>query len=113
MPLQKLFGSLMGWLKEQKPVIVIRFRVEDDLTGRPVEVVLRRKMGEGGGVYQNDRVQIWGSLRGGTLYASKARIESSGAKIRAQKPWPLWIGFLALAGIAGQVYYLITLVQRF
>lgn len=111
MPLQQLFGGLMGWLKDQKPVTVIRFRVDDDFTGRPVEVVLRRKMGEGGGVYQNDRVQIWGSLRGGTLYASTVRVEDSGAKIRARKPWPLWIGLLALAGIAAQAYYLFTLVQ--
>jgi len=104
MLLKTPFDALLGGLKKSKPVTVVRFRLEDDLTGGPVDVVLRRKMGEGSCVFQGDRVQVWGRRKAGTLYAAKLRVESSGATVKAQKPWPLWIGLLSLAlVIAGLV----------
>jgi hypothetical protein len=93
------FDMLMNGLRQQKPVTVVRFRMDDDLTRGPVDVVLRRKMGEGGCVFQGDRVQVWGKRKSGTLVASQVRVESSGATVRAQRPWPLAIGLLTVGSV--------------
>ncbi len=114
MPLQMLFGGLMGWLKSDKPVIVVSFQVQDERTGRPADISFIRKRAAGGSVNLGDQVEVWGKRKGGDLIqASKVRVyESQGMStsinIPIHKPWPLWVGlFPILVSIVVVIGYLI------
>jgi len=106
MPLQAIFGGLFRWLRNQDPITVVSFRVQDSVSGKPVDMVLNRKAGQGSNVHQGDRVQVWGKFKAGTFHATKVRLEHSGATTRARKPWPLWVGLLAVGSAIGGLAYL-------
>lgn len=112
MPLQMLFGGIMSWLRDDKPVMAVHFSVQDGATGSPVEVVLYRKPGSPGNVQLGDKVQIWGGRLGGAaIRATRVRIvERGGASanipIPAKRPWPIWVGLMMLAGLIGSALYL-------
>ncbi len=111
MPLQMLFGGLMGWLKDDKPVTTVSFQVEDEQTGDSVDVTFIRKRASGGTINLGDKIEVWGKRKDGDLiqatkiqvYESQGRVRSTNIPIR--KPWPLWVGVLPiLLSLAVAIY---------
>lgn len=111
-PLYALIGPIIHWLKGDRMVPVLNFQVMDDITGQPVDVILIRERG-GGNIRVGDRVQVvsgrWQG-RSGVVRAYRVQVyESRGHRtdytIRGARPWPLWIGLVALALVVGALIY--------
>jgi hypothetical protein len=111
MPLQMAYSGLMNWLKDDKPVMTLRFAVEDETTRQPVDVLLLLRPGAAGNILLGDRVMIWGQRHGGALRAAKVTVverngQGTNIPIPAKKPWPLWIGLVIFAGVIIGLLYL-------
>jgi hypothetical protein len=96
---------LLRWLKGDRTVAVLNFQVRD-AGGQQRDVVLYRDKG-GGNVRQGDKVHVWGRRQSsGTIRAYKVEIYESGGQpasysVKGKRPWPLWVGFLALGLVVG------------
>jgi hypothetical protein len=104
-PVQLIFNALLGALKDDKPVTLVNFQIDDELTGFPADVTFVRKRGTGGGLAKFDVVEVWGKHQGGaSITASKVRVierqgVSTSAYISIRKPWPAWVLLLAVAAM--------------
>lgn len=104
-PVQLIFNSLIGGLKDDKPVTLVNFQIDDELTGFPADITFVRKRGTGGGLAKFDKVEIWGKQQGGaSITASKVRVierqnVSTSAYIPIRQPWPAWVLLLVIAAI--------------
>jgi hypothetical protein len=91
-------------LKDDKPVTVVNFKIDDEISNFPMDVTFVRKRGTGGGIAQGDVVEGWGKQQGGAaITASKIRVvermgQSTSAYIPIKNPWPWWI-LLILAAL--------------
>ena len=111
MPLQMIYSGIMSWLKDDKPVMAVRFSLDDEITRIPTDVLLYLKPGAAGLPALGDRVMVWGIRQGAAIRASKVRIiersgQATNINIAAKQPWPIWVGFLFLAGIAASLLFL-------
>jgi pSer/pThr/pTyr-binding forkhead associated (FHA) protein len=104
-PFQLLFNTILGALKDDKPVTIVNFHIDDENTGLPMDITFARKHGMGGGLAQNDVVEVWGKQQGGAaIMARKVRVverqgQSTSMFIPIKNPWPAWVLLIALAPI--------------
>ncbi len=110
MPIQMGFSGVMNRIRDEKPVSVVGFQVQDDATGQVYDVGFVRKGGMGGGgLHLGDKVEVWGKQKGGNqIQASKIRIfESHGVPtsvlVPIRKGWPLAVGILALVAVVAAI----------
>ncbi len=114
MPVQVIFNTLIGWLRDEKPVRIVNFKVQDSSSGIPVDVTLIRRAGRGGSLNLGDQIEVWGRAAGGyAMRASRVRVyETNGQatdySIRAQQAWPAWIGIAALVAMLLLLIYFAT-----
>jgi hypothetical protein len=114
-PFQMLYSGMMSWLKDDKPVLAMRFAAEDETNHLPVDVLLLLKPGTAGSVLLGDRVMVWGKASGASLRATKVTVVERNGHVTnipmpAKKPWPIWIGLFVLAGVvAGLIYLALSL----
>lgn len=113
MPVQMLFDNAIRSIRDEKPVTVVSFQLQDDVTGQVYDVGFVRKGGVGGGgLHLGDKAEVWGKQSGGNrVQANKVRIyESHGVPtsviVPIRKGWPIWIGFIALALVVGFIGFL-------
>jgi hypothetical protein len=103
-PFQLIFNGIISVLKDDKPVTVVNFQIDDEISNFPMDVTFVRKRGTGGGIAQGDVVEVWGKQQGGAaITASKIRVvermgQSTSAYIPIKNPWPWWI-LLILAAL--------------
>ena len=103
-PILSLFGG-------RQTVSILNFQVLDSLSNMPLDVMLIRKRGGGGSVRIGDMVRVRGKrqARTGLIHAYRVEIYESGGLptnfgLEGHKPWPIWVGLLALGlTIAGLV----------
>jgi hypothetical protein len=110
-PVQMLFSAIMGALKDDKPVTIVNFQIQDEFSGSPVDVTFIRKRGTRSGLAQSDVVEVWGRQHGGAaITATKIRVVERqhtpiSAYIPIRRPWPWWIGIMTLAIAVAAVLY--------
>jgi pSer/pThr/pTyr-binding forkhead associated (FHA) protein len=104
-PFQLLFNTLLGGLKDDKPVTIVNFHIDDEISHLPMDITFARKHGMGGGISQNDVVEVWGKQQGGAaIMARKVRVverqgQATSMFIPIKNPWPAWVLLIALAPI--------------
>jgi len=110
-PVQMLFSAIMGALKDDKPVTIVNFQIQDEFSGSPVDVTFIRKRGTRSGLAQSDVVEVWGHQHGGAaITATKIRVverqhKPISAYIPIRQPWPWWIGVMTLAIAVAALLY--------
>ncbi len=104
-PVQLLIGAVMSALKDDKPVTIVNFQIEDKTSGHPIDVTLVRKRGTGEGIAHGDVVEVWGRQHSGAaITASKVHVierkgTSTSVYVSIKNPWPWWIGVVALVAM--------------
>ncbi len=104
-PFQLLFNSILSALRDDKPVTIVNFHIDDEISHLPVDITFARKHGMGGGLSQNDVVEVWGKQQGGAaIIAHKVRLierqgQSTSMFIPIKNPWPAWVLLIALLPI--------------
>lgn len=113
-PIYFIIGPIIRWIRGEQSILVLNFQVLDNLSGQPVDVVLYRKPG-GGNVRQGDVVKVYGDVQRGSniVHAHKVQVYESRGRptdysIQAMRPWPIWIGLLALGGTVAILWYLVN-----
>lgn len=113
-PIYFIIGPIIRWIRGEQSILVLNFQVLDHLGGRPIDVVLYRKPG-GGNVRQGDKVKVHGDVQRGSniIHAHRVQVYESRGRptdysIEAMRPWPIWIGLLALGGTAAILWYLVN-----
>jgi hypothetical protein len=111
-PFYFLLGPLINRIRGEQTVLVLNFQALDHQTGVPADVILYRKPGEGN-VRLGDMVRVYGPVQRGSnvVRAHKIQVYESGGRpanytIHAMKPWPIWIGILALGSTLAAILYL-------
>ncbi len=113
-PFQLLFNTLLGGLKDDKPVTIVNFHIDDEISGLPMDITFARKHGMGGGLAQNDVVEVWGKQQGGAaIMAHKVRVverqgQATSMFIPIKNPWPAWVLLIALAPVVLLVFAFIA-----
>jgi hypothetical protein len=119
MPLQTIFGGILGWIKDDRPVTLVNFQMRDEVSGTPIDVHFVRKRGTGGGINLSDKVEVWGKWQGGaSIRASRIRVYetqgmSTSMSVPVHKPWPVWVGFPVLLLVLGGLGYLAYTLELF
>jgi hypothetical protein len=94
---------LYNTLRGNKKAPMVEFRVEDELTGQPVSIVMFLRHGSSS-VRLGDRVRVYGSrqwftslLRANHVKVVETNRQAANYSIGGIRPWPFFIGLISLA----------------
>jgi len=111
-PIYLVVGPIINKIRGEPTVLVLNFQVLDNQTGAPVDVILYRKPG-GGNVRIGDMVRVRGKVQrsSNVVRAREIHVYESGGhptdyRIKAMKPWPIWVGLLVLGVTLAAIFYI-------
>jgi membrane protein implicated in regulation of membrane protease activity len=94
---------LYNTLRGNRKAPMVEFRVEDELTGQPISIVMFLRHGSSN-VRLGDRVRVYGSrqwftslLRANHVKVVETNRQTANYNITGFRPWPFFIGLISLA----------------
>lgn len=107
-----IFGPMIYLLRGRKTAPMLDLQIEDECSGAPVSAVLYQREGATS-VRLGDRVQVFGHRQWGSksIRAYRIRVLETGGHptkydIPGLRPWPWWVGGLALGVVVWGGMYL-------